>query len=236
MRNFGYCVLIDAHLYYYVTMSVLNYYSLESEIDQSTLSEADPSIREDDGTSSLSSESDATRSSELPTEHERPSLGVNGNIARLTLAQVTGTVSSGSSSLSDISESEDDPSLPLPLNSHIRDVRIRQGPYRPVLRKYKVTVHRGKSRSFCSKWYDFHDWLEYSPKVDRMFCFVCRVFAHKVIGNVGRVDPALPHLELKLVVGKMLEKSFHDTKPVQFINKPYCIEKILEQWHQLATN
>ena len=171
-------------------MSLLNYYSLESEIDQSTLSEADPSIREDDGTSSLSSESDATRSSELPTEHERPSLGVNGNIARRTLAQVTGTVSSGSSSLPDISESEDDPSLPLPLNSHIRDVRIRQGPYRPVLRKYKVTVHRGKSRSFCSKWYDFHDWLEYSPKVDRMFCFVCRVFAHKVIGNVGRVDPA----------------------------------------------
>ena len=39
----------------------------------------------------------------------------------------------------------------------------------------------------------------------------------------------LPHLELKLVVGKMLEKSFHDTKLVQFINKLYCVEKILKQ-------
>ena len=106
------------------------------------------------------------------------------------MVSTTGAVSSGSLSLPDVSESEDDPSLPMPLDSHIRDVRICHGPYRPVLPKYKVTVHRRKFRSFCSKWYDFHDWLEYSPKVDRMFCFVCRVFAHKVIRSAGRVDPA----------------------------------------------
>ena len=51
---------------------------------------------------------------------------------------VTGAVSSGSSSLPDISESEDDPSLPLPVDCCLRDVRR---PYRPVLSKYKVTVH-----------------------------------------------------------------------------------------------
>ena len=100
-------------------------------------------------------------------------------------------VSSGSSSLpADVSDSEEDPSLPLPLDSRARDVRIRQGPYQPKFSKYKVTVHREKSRSFCSRWYDFHDWLEYSPKVDKMYCFACRAFAHNVSGSVGRVDPA----------------------------------------------
>ena len=79
--------------------------------------------------------------------------------------------------------------LPLPQDSRLRALRIYQGPHQPILSKYKATV-RGKARSFCSKWYEFHDWLEYSPKMDKMFCFVCRVFAHKVIGSVGRVDPA----------------------------------------------
>ena len=64
------------------------------------------------------------------------------------------------------------PSLPLPPDSHARDIRICQGPYQPRLSKYMVTVHQGKGRSFCSKWYDFHNWLEYSPKTDRM-CMSC---------------------------------------------------------------
>lgn len=108
-----------------------------------------------------------------------------------TVAQshMTEAISSGSSSLPEISDSEDDPSLPLPQDSRLRALRIHQGPHQPILSKYKATV-RGKARSFCSKWYEFHDWLEYSPKTVKMFCFVCRVFAHKVIGSVGRVDPA----------------------------------------------
>jgi len=98
---------------------------------------------------------------------------------------------SGSSSLPELSDSDNDPSLPLSLDPQLRALRIREGPYQPVFSKYKVTVHNKKARSFCSKWYDFHrEWLEYSPMVDRMFCFVCRAFAHTVVGSVGRVDPA----------------------------------------------
>ena len=118
---------------------------MESEIDQSTVS-GDPSIQDEDGNNS---ESDAS-GSEL-TERER-SLEDNNIVSERRFPQVTGAVSSGSLSLPDVSESEDDPSLPTPLDSHIRDVRICQGPYQPVLPKYKVTVHRRKFRSFCSKW------------------------------------------------------------------------------------
>ena len=52
---------------------------------------------------------------------------------------------------SEVSDSEDDPSLPLPPDSHARDICICQGPYQPRLSKYKVTVHRGKGRSFCGQ-------------------------------------------------------------------------------------
>ena len=133
------------------------------------------------------------------------------------------SVVSGSSSLPDISDSEDDPSLPLPPESHARDIRICQEPYQPRLSKYKVTVHRGKGRSFCSKWYDFHKWLEYSPKTDRMYCFVCCAFAYKVSGSVGRVDPAFVYLEHKLVDGRMLKVNFRNIKQVQFISKLLCV-------------
>ena len=35
-----------------------------------------------------------------------------------------------------------------------------------------------------------YKWLEYSPKVDRMYCFTCRIFALKAPGSVGQVDCA----------------------------------------------
>jgi hypothetical protein len=103
---------------------------------------------------------------------------------------LTGAFSSGSSSFPEISDSEDDPSRALPQDFRLRALRIHQGPHQPILSKYEVTIHRGKARSFSSKWCEFHDGLEYSPKIDRMFCFVCRAFAHKdkVIGSVGRVE------------------------------------------------
>ena len=99
-------------------------------------------------------------------------------------------LSSDSSSIIASAGSENDPSITLPVDSHTRNVRICQGPHQPRLSKYKVAVHNRKARSFCSKWYDMYKWLEYSPKVDKMYCFTCRVFALKVPRNVGRVDPA----------------------------------------------
>ena len=56
--------------------------------------------------------------------------------------------------------------------------------------RYQLTAHNGRRRSFLSKWYTTYDWLEYSPIVDKMYCFVCRCFAHRVIGSVGRIDAA----------------------------------------------
>ena len=41
----------------------------------------------------------------------------------------SGEMSSCSSSLPQVSDSEEDPSLPLLLDSHFRDVCIRQGPF-----------------------------------------------------------------------------------------------------------
>ena len=65
-------------------------------------------------------------------------------------SEYQGAMSGCLSSLPDVSDSEEDPSVPLPLDSHARDVRIRQEPYQPKLLRYKVTVHRGKARIFCS--------------------------------------------------------------------------------------
>ena len=85
-----------------------------------------------------------------------------------------------------------DPSLPLPSNETERNARIRKGPYQLRLNNYTVTRHIGKARSFCQRWYDFYNWLEYSPITNKMYCFFCRIFAHKVMGpgNTGAIDPA----------------------------------------------
>ena len=85
-----------------------------------------------------------------------------------------------------------DPSLPLPSNETKRNARIRKGPYQPRLNNYTVTRHNGKARSFCQRWYDFYNWLEYSPITNKMYCFFCRIFTHKVMGpgNTGTIDPA----------------------------------------------
>ena len=100
----------------------------------------------------------------------------------------TSSSSSGSSSIS--STDPCDPSLPLPINPQARDSRIQQGLHQPRLVRYQLTAHNGRHRSFLSKWYTTYDWLEYSPVVDKMYCFVCRCFAHRVIGSVGRIDAA----------------------------------------------
>ena len=100
----------------------------------------------------------------------------------------TSSSSSGSSSKSFTDPC--DPSLPLPINRQARDSWIQQGPHQPRLVRYQLTAHNGRRRSFLSKWYTTYDWLEYSPIVDKMYCFVCRCFAHRVIGSVGRIDAA----------------------------------------------
>ncbi len=43
-------------------------------------------------------------------------------------------------------------------------------PYQPDFKFPTV-----KNRHFCGDWYSIYSWLEYSPTVDRAFCYVCRL-------------------------------------------------------------
>ena len=105
---------------------------------------------------------------------------------------------------------------------------ICQGPYQPKLLKYKVTVYRGKSRSLCSTRYNFHGWLEYLPKVDKMYCFVCRAFARNVSGSVGRVDPAFSSSGTHASRWKTPEVFFQNIKQMLFISKRFCVYVIIK--------
>ena len=82
-------------------------------------------------------------------------------------------------------DSECNPSVAPPVGSHTREVCILQGQHQSQFSKFNITIQNGKASSFCSKWYDMHEWLEYSPKVDRMYCFNMSYFAIKVPGSVG---------------------------------------------------
>ena len=86
--------------------------------------------------------------------------------------------------------SHNDPSLPFPSNEPERQARIRDGPYQLQLSNYRPTLHNNRKRCFLPKWYRSHNWLEYSPITDKMYCFVCRAFGHTVPGNAGKVDTA----------------------------------------------
>ena len=83
-----------------------------------------------------------------------------------------------------------DPSLPFPSSEREKQVRIRDGPYQPQLPNYRSTLHNGRKRCFLPRWYRSHNWLEYSPITDKMYCFICRAFGHTVPGTSGKLDTA----------------------------------------------
>ena len=114
-----------------------------------------------------------------------------------TPSAITGALSSGSSSLPEISDSEDDPSLPLPQDLRLRALHIYQGPHQPILSKYKVTVHRGKARSFG--WNILPRWTKCSA--------LCAVHLLTKLSEVW-VELILPLQQVvpMVVVGKMHEK------------------------------
>ena len=49
------------------------------------------------------------------------------------------------------------------------------GPYQPRC-QYPVDCH---GRHFCIQWYTQFKWLEYSPIINKAFCFPCCVFGTK---------------------------------------------------------
>ncbi|CAF3312476.1 unnamed protein product, partial [Rotaria sp. Silwood2] len=52
------------------------------------------------------------------------------------------------------------------------------GPYQPDFKFPSV-----QNRHFCRQWYSIYSWLEYSPKIDRAFCYVCRL-----LYGSGKID------------------------------------------------
>ena len=59
---------------------------------------------------------------------------------------------------------------------------IPKGPHRPVLEKYPCNnaVSKTKQNSFSAKWYEAYPYLEYSPSLDRAYCFACSLFGDEV--------------------------------------------------------
>jgi hypothetical protein len=55
---------------------------------------------------------------------------------------------------------------------------ICKGPYQPHLEKYptNAAISKTKQNTFTAKWFKTFPYLEYSPTVDRAFCFACRLF------------------------------------------------------------
>jgi hypothetical protein len=52
------------------------------------------------------------------------------------------------------------------------------GPYQPDFKFPTV-----QNRHFCRQWYSIYSWLEYSPTIDRAFCYVCRL-----LYGSGKID------------------------------------------------
>ncbi|XP_026819135.1 zinc finger MYM-type protein 1-like [Rhopalosiphum maidis] len=82
----------------------------------------------------------------------------------------------------------DDPVNPIPSLQLERKERILKGAFQPKLKMYPRTQFGNRARSFQSSWYDDFSWLEYSVKLDRAFCFVCRMFNTAPGLNAGQVD------------------------------------------------
>lgn len=72
------------------------------------------------------------------------------------------------------------------LTDELRWLLIQYGPYQPkddeeqFLASALATNHGKRNVRFRSKWFDdprFSDWLEYSIRTGRAYCFYCRLFA-----------------------------------------------------------
>jgi len=55
-------------------------------------------------------------------------------------------------------------------------------------------------RQIHKEWFKSFSWLEYSVKLDRTYCFTCRVFLHSNGKNNGQLDKAFSHLGFNIGV------------------------------------
>ncbi|XP_060868019.1 zinc finger MYM-type protein 1-like [Metopolophium dirhodum] len=69
-----------------------------------------------------------------------------------------------------------DPVHTLPIDRFCFKDQVLKGPYQPILDIYPSTIQGNKRRSFQKNWYTLYNWIEYSTKLDAVFCFPCRCF------------------------------------------------------------
>jgi len=48
---------------------------------------------------------------------------------------------------------------------------------------YPKTKFGNQNRAFSAFWYEHYDWLEYSIKMDAVFCYACRIFCTNYIDD-----------------------------------------------------
>ncbi|KAF0757116.1 zinc finger MYM-type protein 6-like, partial [Aphis craccivora] len=90
-----------------------------------------------------------------------------------------------------------DPANELPKYQLEKKERIMKGPFCPKLDIYPRSKFGNTLRSFNKSWYLSFDWLEYSPKLDRAFCFPCRMFMASSGINAGYTDLAFTQVGFK---------------------------------------
>ncbi|XP_052189870.1 uncharacterized protein LOC127799688 [Diospyros lotus] len=70
---------------------------------------------------------------------------------------------------------------PINLRDEIRVTYLKVGPYQPKLIEYPRTEGKSQARHFQEKWFNQFPWLEYSPTMDKAYCFYCFLF--QICGN-----------------------------------------------------
>ncbi|KAL4091146.1 hypothetical protein QTP88_025883 [Uroleucon formosanum] len=90
-----------------------------------------------------------------------------------------------------------DPANALPKYQLEKKERIMKAPFCPILEVYPRSKFGNTLRSFNKSWYLSFDWLEYSPKLDRAFCFPCRMFVTSSGLNAGYTDLAFTQVGFK---------------------------------------
>ena len=84
----------------------------------------------------------------------------------------------------------DDPANLLPVSQLERKDRVVRGPFQPKLKLYPRTKFGDRFRCFNKSLYELFNWLEYSVKLDRAFCFPCRMFTNSSGINAGYTNSA----------------------------------------------
>ncbi|XP_074270715.1 uncharacterized protein LOC141594607 [Silene latifolia] len=83
----------------------------------------------------------------------------------------------------DITSLERDPGIRPPIGTYplnerdnVRRAYVAYGPNQPYLAEYPSTKDGNQGRKFCRRWFKEWNWLEYSLKEDKAYCFPCFLF------------------------------------------------------------